>query len=66
MVAVDYTKGKVVGAGQSAISSVRETAATAKDTVKSTVGIKPNEEMEGKDRSLGEAKVISITMPCRM
>lgn len=62
--AVDYTKGKVVGAGQSAINSVRETAATAKDTV-STAGFKANEEEEGKDRALGEAKVMSITMPCR-
>lgn len=59
-------KGKVVGAGQSAISSGRETATTAKDTVKSTVGFKPNEEVEGKDRASGEAKVMSITMSCRM
>lgn len=54
---MDYTKEKGVGAGQiSAISSVRETAVTTKDTVKGAVGIKSKEEEEGKDRALGEAK----------
>lgn len=65
MGAVEYTKGKIVGVGQSAISTVRETAATAQDTVKSTAGFKANEEEDGKDRALGEAKVMSIVMPCR-